>query len=342
MALDTTQQLGWALESTAESDPINAVNALYWKFGARTHDMRDFHPSEFHTWQPIYTGQYRRPSDAVHVRNMNYGGFAYYPTNGVFPYLCMGDSATAAGVHTITNINSGTLPTITIRSETTGGTTDKFFSTVGTKVQSVNGYINRLSDFQVLSETITYQGINTLMNNNCSLNEVHTTGTKFPTSDYTMTGTERSGRYKSSDGHASYPTVCTWDGDSVINDLAILNYQIVNNLQVKHIENQTDPEYIDEGNIQFLINFSFWRGNTTTDGIMIDYMNGDQKNFIFTIYNDLTNGYYRTYTWTNVSLLECRPIYAMDEEPKLYQAHGFAENLSIACKDGVSDTFYGD
>ena len=97
MVLDTTQQLGWAYEAAAETDPINAVDALYWKFGVRTHNFNDFHPSEFHEWSPIYTGQYRRPADSQLARSTSSGGFAFYPTNGVPLYLIMGSSGTAGG-----------------------------------------------------------------------------------------------------------------------------------------------------------------------------------------------------------------------------------------------------
>jgi hypothetical protein len=203
--------------------------------------------------------------------------------------------------------------------------------------------INFMGDFNVLSETVTYNGINTLANNNCSLNAIHTTGTMHPTSDYTMTsGNQMTGRYTNSIGHASYPTSFTWDSDEMVSDLGQLNYSIVNHQTIGHINNQTDTEYIDEGNYQFLFSVSLWRGNANPENVFADYMNNVQKNMVFKIYNDVTNGYYRTYTWTNASLLEFKAIYAEGDERKLWQANGYAEQLSMAVKDNVSDSFYKD
>ena len=190
-----------------------------------------------------------------------------------------------------------------------GGSGDRFLATVGCKAQSVSGMINFMGDFNVLSETLTYNGINTLANNNTSLNEVHTTGTKHATDDYLMNGTELTGRYRNSIGHGTYPTSFKWDGDEMVSDLGQLTYSIVNHQTIGHINNQTDTEYIDEGNYQFLFSFSLWRGNANPEKVFVDYMNNDQKNMVFKIYNDTTNNYYREYTWTNATLLEMKAIF---------------------------------
>ena len=50
MVLESTQKIGFAFESTAETDPITAEGSLYWKFGARTTRFKDLHPIERHTF----------------------------------------------------------------------------------------------------------------------------------------------------------------------------------------------------------------------------------------------------------------------------------------------------
>ena len=336
MVLDTTQQLGWAYD--LQGDPwtgqIDAVDALYWKFGVHTIDMKDFHPTKTMNWEPIYKAGTRNPADMQLPTNAVAGHFGFFPTSGVPAFLVLGGSSTAAGTHTVVNIDTGELPTFTVRSESTGGTVAKYLSSEGCKAYMLNGYINFLGDFPYLSEVLAWRGLRTKAST--ALNATHTTGTKHCTSDYTMTGTERAGRYH----HDLGTPVCTWNSQNIVADLGLLNYSFKSVIQPKYIDGQEETDQIDEGKYAFPFSLAVWRGNTTTENLHTDFLAGTQRTFIYKIFNGAT--YYRQYTWSNVSLLKEDMTYAQSNDKKLYTYHALAEDFSLEVLDGVSDTYYED
>jgi hypothetical protein len=334
MTLDTTQQLGWAWEASEGSDPINATNALYWHFGIRTTDLKDKHPTKEQHWSPVYKVNTRNPSDMDNFKNTTAGRYGFYPTNAIPLHMIMGNvslNTPSAGINTFNNLNTGSLKTFTVRSESTGGTVDKFISSQGCKATSVSGFINLLSEHKFLSEIMTYNGLTTIAST--ALSEVHTTGVKHATDDYTMTGTERDERYRYDTN-----TLFSWNSNDIIVDLGMFKYDIINLHTIKHIDGQAATKYIDEGNYVYTVSFSLWRGNTNTDAVWTDYLAGTQRNVVFTIYNGST--YYRTYTFSNVSLGTMDADYSMGEDNALWHCHGIAEDLSIVAKDGVSTSFF--
>jgi len=335
MVLDTTQQLGWSWEGTEGTDPINAVNALYWYFGVRTTDLTDLHPTKKQQWSPTYKVNTRNPSDMALVKNTTAGRYGFYPVNGIPLHMILGDvtlNTPGAGINTFDNINTGNLKTFTVRSESTGGTVDKWISSTGCKATSLSGYINLLGDFKFLSEILTYNGLATATST--SLAAIHTTGVMYPTSDYTMTSANQiDDRYKYDTN-----TLFSWNANDIIDDLCILKYDLVNLQDIKHIDGQAATKYIDEGNYQFVLSFSLWRGNTNTDAVWTDYLAGTQRNVVFTIYNTAAN--YRQLTFTNVSLMTMEADYSMGEDKALWHCHGLVEDVTAVVKDGVSTSFF--
>lgn len=335
MVLDTTQQLGWAWEAAAETDPINAVNALYWAFGVRTTQFKDDHPMESKNWSAVYTNTKKVPTDMELITTNVNGKYGLFPVNGVPLFKVLSESSSAGGAHTLTPLaKGGTQPTFTVRSESTGGTVDKFFSAVGCKATSVSGFINLLGPFKYLSEVLTWNGISAGASS--SLNAIHTTGVMYPTSDYSMTAAnQRKGRYK-----FDANTAFTWAGNDIIDDLTMLKYDIIHDHDVGHVENQAETEYIDEGDFTLSFDFGLWRGNTNTDAVRTDYDAGTQRDIVFTINNGPS--YDRVYTWTNATALSMQGPYATLGDKKLWSCHGLAEDISIVVTDGVADDFYKD
>ena len=278
MALDTTQQLGWAWEAAEGTDPIDAVNALYWHFGHRTTAFQDNHPTELKNWMPIYKDSTRNPSDAELPTSTVTGKIGFYPTNGIPLYMILGDSSSAGApvVHTLNNINTGNLDTFTIRSETYYDASNfKGISAVGCKASSVSGFINLISDFKYLSEILTYNGLSASAAP--TLNETHTTKVMHPTTDYTMTtANQKQGRYVYDTN-----TLFSWNTNDIIDDLTMFKYDIINTQQIFHVDNQEDTKYIDEGNYQFLLSFGLWRGNANTDAVWTDYKAGTQRDIYY-------------------------------------------------------------
>ena len=59
---DATQIMGWRKEDTVKTDPIDAADAKYWKFGRNA--LTNRFPLEEHMWVPLYYGG-RDPGEIV-------------------------------------------------------------------------------------------------------------------------------------------------------------------------------------------------------------------------------------------------------------------------------------
>jgi hypothetical protein len=336
MVMDQNRKNGWALEATPETDPINAIDAKYWKWGVRTKQFKDLNPIETHNWEEIYYANKRNPSDMHLVSSSLSNAVAYFPVNLVPYYLIMGSCSTAAGVHTIDNINTGSLPTFTARTESTGGTVDKIFSAVGCKVQSLSGHIDFSKGTPLMSHTLSYNAIQN--DSTPSYNDVHN-GTKFPTDDGLMTGTETKGLFKYDTNFAFH-----WDsgGDNVdySGELSFFNFLIINYHNIVGVENQTETEYIHEGNYSLGVSFALKRG--ADKSLYDDFLAKTQHNMYLTIYAGATN--YRTLTWSNVAIGQCAAPDDLEKDASriIWDAQGKAEDLTITGKDGVHTDFTGE
>ena len=331
MVRETTDLIGWALEAAAEEDPIDADTDLYWRFGILTQDETNYHPTELQNHEPVYYADSRMPGDSQQPTTSTSGSLAYYPVNGIPLYWILGNSSSAAGVHTLSNIDTGSLPTITIRSERTGGDTARYESARGAKINGISGYINFLANTKVLSEILSYTAISVSA---ADLAAVHT-GYKYPTDDYTLSGTERTGRYKKDTN-----TVFTWNSASILSEATMFKYDVAGVVEPVYIENQADPEYLDEGEYLPTFSIGVWRGGTNPETMHTDYLAGTQRTLNFKIYNGAS--YYRDITWTKATLKKEEMILSMGKHAKLYVYHGYAEDVGATVLDGCADDFYED
>jgi hypothetical protein len=243
----------------------------------------------------------------------------------------MGDSSTATSIHTLSNINYGTdQPWITVRSQMTGNTDPLYISAKGAKVQSVDFTLNLLSDWPYMTEGISYNAIKTEAADHAA---AYTP--VIATDDYLMNGTQRSDWYV-----ADTNTVFTWDGDDFVSSLAFINASIIQHHKLGFRDNQTELEFIKTGKFQFLFNISFVRGDCSE--IWTDYLAGGQKTMVFKIFNNKTSDYYRQYTWTNATITKVNAPYTEVVQDNIWGISGFAEDLEVKVKDGVSDSFYDD
>ena len=334
---DSSQYIGWAHEATPETDAINDGSALYWAFGVKTTEIKGSHPKHIVDYRPVYKNQLY-PSDSERVATHGTGAWAYFPVNGVPLYLLFGGSTSVDGVHTLggtSNIigHGGVQPIITVRSESTGATDDKFISAKGARIQSVENTISFISDWPYLTEAITYNAIKTEAADHAS-----SYAPKYPTDNYLMNGTQRTGRYEW--GRDATNQVFTWNSNDFRTSLVGMTITNVIHHKLGRIHNQTELEYIDPGKFQFLFTITFFRGNVKE--IWDDYIAGTQRTMVFKIYNDATNGYYRQYTWTNATLITCDAPYEDAPSNNTWTVSGYSEQLEVVVKDGCSDSFYDD
>ena len=341
MVIDTTQKLGWRHEvdgdgtGTIETDPISSAsvdpNDRYWKFGINANKFTFSHPIEQHNWVPTYKGNHRYADSLTLIQSYVSEVIAFYPVNLIPFYQVLGNHSESAGVHTITVKDTGALETLTIRSESTGGTDAKYISAVGNKIRSLGLSFDLYQQFSSVSMTLTYEGIN---NVTPTLNSAHN-GTKYPTTDATMSGTEVKERFKYDTNFAFH-----WDSsgsnEDFSSELRNFNCQIINNMNIEGVENQYDREYIDEGTYSILFGFQLFRGDTSE--IYTDFLAATQHDFYITIYAGSTN--YMTLTFDDVGLNMCQANYAKftgeNREEPVWNVMGIAENITVTGKDGLT------
>lgn len=350
MVVETTQQIGWAKEGTAGTDPIDAVDADYWKFGVNTNRFDFNHPIETHQWVPEYHGNHRYANKLSLISTEAEESVSFFPVNLVPWYLILATKAThavAANVHTITPSEPGTdLETFTVRTESTGGTATDFHSMTNCKARALNWSFDRTKFYDHMAATLVYTGIET---KTPTLNETHTTGTKYPTTDGTMTGTEVKNRY-AWDTSAELRWDYGADDDHYENDLLHYNSQIVQVLNKEGIEGQIDAEYINEGCYEFRFGFQILRGSNTS--IMDDFLactDPPDEHLLFKIMAGST--YYFQIEYQDVGIHMVRKNYAKfqgtDRTLPVYDVMGMAENIEIKGRDGLDpnaaqNKFYGE
>ena len=338
MARETTQKIGFGIEATPETDPIDAEGALYWQFGIRPYTFNDLHPIETHDWLPIYQGGSRMPNDFQLIEEPLSLGIAFYPTTTVADYLMLGACITDnSDIHTITNIDSGALPTFTVRSEMSGGTAARYVSAVGCKANLLSGHLICHEGWGYFSNTLGYTGIKT----QTASRNGSTTGPYYQTSDGVMTAANQlKNRYHRNDG----TFVFTWDAVDYKADLAIFNYQVVSGLNAFAVSGQSETEYIDEGMYNVMLSGSLWRGSDHQ--IYDDFLaNTKTHDIVFKIYAGSTN--YATRTFSNIALTHCEAPYAEGTKEKWWNFRGLAKDYGVVSLDGITDgvgdaVFYGE
>ncbi len=340
MVLEDSQKIGFAIEATEETDPITAEGSLYWKFGARTTKFNDLHPIEEHLWKPIYHGGTRMPQDFELISQPLNNIIAFYPTTTVADYLILGNCSTAAtNIHTISNIDSGSLPTFTVRSEMSGGTVATYTSAVGCKATALTGQLICNEGFGFLSNSLAYNGIKT----QTATRNDSTTGPYYQTSDGVMTAANQlKNRYHRNDGTFAFSIA----GNDVKTSLAMFTYQIINTQNMSAESGQSETEWIDEGMYQVLVSGSLFRGNTDAD-TAYDSLIAETKtdDIILTIYNGSTN--YATRTFSNIVWDKVSAPYASGESDRFWTFNGQCHNYDVSSKDGITDgvgdkVFYGE
>lgn len=354
MATETTQQLGWAKEGTAGTDPINLVTSDYWDFGINTNRFDNEHPIETHQWIPEWRGDHRYPAELSLVATDARIQVSFYPVNLIPWYMVLATGATHAAtagannVHTITPSEPGTaLETYTIRSEMTGGSAEEFISMTGCKATGLNFSFNRMKFYESLSATLVFTGFETKIP---TLNETHTTKVTLPTTDAAMTpATSVTSRYK-----WDTSALLTWDseGDDIEygNNLLNFNGQLINHMNIEGKENQVDIAYIDEGAYEFRFGFQLLRGSDSS--IYDDFLastDPPDEHFFFKIMAGATN--YFQIEYKDVGVSQCKANKAKyqgsDKTLPVWDVMGSAENVSITGKDQLSTTaaqnkYYGE
>lgn len=344
VAQDRNQRMGFAFDAgNPYTDPINSGTAAYWKFGRLSKDFKEFeHPWETHNWRALYTDAARTPSELELIGTNLSHGLAFYPTNLIPYYMILGKHEDPAGgdEHKITAATSGELPSFTTRSESTDGDEDdKILAAIGCKALQLSTLINLRKGFGKLSHTFQYSALTSLPNDsvNPSHTTKHTTGTKYPTQDGAMTGTEVKNQFRKDSNFAF-----VWDSadsaDNLTSHLAEFNFVIEKLEEQEDAENKEEPDFIADGN--YILGLSFTVTRTGSKVLFDDFNARTQHDSYFTINAGATN--YQKITWDDIGLTKPRMGYPFEGQ-KTYIFQGIAEGIEIRGIDGVHQaTFYGE
>lgn len=339
---DEIQIFGMADEKAApETDPINAVNAKYWTPGHRMtpHGL----PQEEHRWEPIYYDE-RDPGELVLIESIATASIGFTPTTAWPWYMFLGASSTVAdpdNTHTITGINTGNLPTYTLRSESRGGSDDTFWSMVGSRVNALTFGVNFRNKTIPPVIGMAFLGIKVLIPNNMSFNTQHD-GVQFPTDTGAMGATQSDDPYR-----VDASTVFNWDQGGTPDDYvdAILNfgYSGGNIFQPHYVQNQAEVEYLFEGKRTHNLVFEIRMGK---DSSIWDHYYAKSKHDIrLKVFSSATN--YLQLDFTDVAIGKPNPISEPHRDKRVYRIEAICKSVAVESLDGIKTTgghteFYGE
>ena len=334
MSLSTTFVHGFDVEAIKETDPINGAAAEYWKFGRLTQQFN--FGMEQHNWRPNYFAN-RDPTSLTLAKAAVDNTLAFQPVNGLWWYYFLGSSSTAGAdpnaVHTLSGINSGSLPTLTYRWEDKGGSAERFSSLVGNVVESLVYSQNFGNSDLPGVMAINLAGIKQKIPTHPTAHN----GPQFPTNTGAMGGTQRDNVYLR-DTNFEFD----WDssGDDIDYSSVLEQIQVsgLNLLNKQDLPNQAEREYIFEGNRVISLIFRLKR---IIDGSMIDDFNARTLHDInYKIYSSPTT--YQQLTFTDVGIQNFRQPHSDMNESPFWQVEATVRLITPAINDGVHFSYYGE
>lgn len=330
MSVSNTQVNGWAPEATPEADPINAADAIYWKFGryAQKFDMG----TETHDWRSVYYQNSRDPNSMVLSKAHADSVISFQPVNGL-PFFYFLGAAAGATTHTLSGINTGTLPTRTYRWEDRGGTAERFSSVVGQVTESLVMLANFGNQAAIpLTIATSMAGIKQIQS---TYNLAHN-GPQFPTNDGTMTGTQIDNVYRK-DSNMAFEWDSSGDAIDYVNQVEQIQYTGANILQKQDLVEQAERETIYSGNRVHTLLFRIKRG---TDASLFDDFNSRVvKSLRFRIYNTATE--YIQVTFNDVAPQSLQQPFSPQNDTPFWQCNALVKSITPIIKDGIADSFYG-
>jgi len=237
MSLSNIFVHGWN-ENSTESDTISTSSTPYWRFG-RTSIKFDFGLEE-HEWRPDYYLNSRDPAALTLSKSLVRSNIGFVPVNGIMWYYFLGDSSSAASVHSPVGLETGSNPGLCYRWEDRGGTVDEYSSIVANKVENFNFTYSRMTD-----QVVQGIGLIGIKQTTPALNSAHN-GPVYPTADATYGGTQLNNAYKYTNG-----MIFSWDNagsqDDYVPYLHEFSYTGVNALKLDYLQGQAELELINEG-----------------------------------------------------------------------------------------------
>lgn len=243
---------------------------------------------------------------------------SFVPTNGLLLYWMLGDSSSAAGVHTITPLNSGTKPEIWIL---TNSNDDLIY-------QAHNCILRTLTLRFRLGEPMYAQcdwmGKEHENSNGDPATITHPSSVDYPFDNF---------------------DTCTWDGSGSADNLLVEEIVLkFTQKLVGYMGSNGYYAYIAQNNpiisgvtINFKRDFDV-NGSAT---VWADLWTGTTGTLVFKIKKASDATKYIKFTFTNMLCADVN-VQRTDGEPPSYFGSFAGANMSFEVVDGVADSFYGD
>ena len=323
------RELGIAYESVKGTDPIGSGDD-YYKLGYRVRSLGKF-PKPKYNIASTYRGS-RDPTLEIASADLT-GTLAFAPVNAIAWYLALGSSATAAGVHTITGIDSGELPYFTTRFETSNDTENIRKSMTGTKLKTLNFELTRLN------ENVRFP----------AMMGINVQGTGFGAPTYPVTNTPIYPDSVSDMFYKDSNFYFTWyyGGDNLDYKSDVMNFTGIIDMtnQFLPLLQQLFPEEVSEGTRAHILRFNILRGNDTSIYDDFAAQDRDTTGMDLRVKIHQTASKYLQLDYSNIFLQECE-INDQNEaknEDGIYEVVGIAESLTVKSNDGLTAaTFYGE
>lgn len=315
-------------------DDITGSGVSYYHLGLATKTRGRF-PYVEHSMGTYYRGS-RDPTNYP-VKATYKGAAAFAPVNGYPFYLAAGSSSTTTGVHTLSWLDSGSLPQWVARWEKRRTEHNIRKSMLANKVKALSLQMfnmNLRSPAFPLLTSLGWQGENIAT---AAYNANH--DPVYPDGN----GAEDQNPYVP-DSNMVFDYDTAGDDIDYKSDIVDLIYNMQTTNSPQDLVGQYKPNDILEGNRSHQLAFTLLRRADTS--VLDDYYAQDDtdetgKSINWRIYQTSTN--YLDITWPNCFFLDVEEKDAEHNQPELWEVQMITGAPTIKIKDGLSEiTFYGE
>jgi len=332
--LQYNQSIGFREESVDGTSPITTTEKPIY-FGVHS-GMWSTYPELKQLFQSLYRGQYKDPYKRVLTKTYIMGNVAFIPVDGLALHLVFGDAVSGGtGIHSLTPIDTGDLPSFSLRYETSNETDFHRKEVVGCKVKRFNMSIDLAQPDSFLIESIDFSGKRQFDEGDLVSNEFIA---PIYADDNALSAQTP---YRVDDDF-----ILEWDTNGTPVDLKtnsdVFSYYNDTLLKLHYIKDQLYPQWITTGIRVSVIGLKIRRTDITDffDDFVGQQSSETYKALKMKIHNNV--GYIQV-IFSDVVINRCtlnHAVKAKDEEP-YYIVEMLPKSVVFEIKDGVDTTLYG-
>jgi hypothetical protein len=320
-----TQYISYLEENTRGTDQITVAENKSYYFGVEKAPIGNFPGFEIDP-HITYYGDSREAGDQ-HVASYSVQGqLAFCPVNGLEWYFFLGSSSSVADVHTIQVLDSGELPTRTLRIESANASENLRYNFTYGKTGQLDFSIG-LREKQAFASCSAYLKCDEIKTGEggYTITPIHPISQELP--------------YKHDSAFAF-----TWDqgGTPISYEDEVLDftYTGINSLMAEYVDDQAFANWLLEGNYYHGIQLTLQRGGSTrifTDAVA-QLSSDDFKDCRFKIYQNATQYLQLDFTSCMIIKPDMNKAFSKRKEDTTYRVMMVPKSLVATVKDGIDPT----